>query len=357
MIKLFDENKNLVNLSNSILNYFNITTYNPSLKQLDEILAKNKNRKIALILLDGFGKYIQEEYKQYCPFILKHKKEEITSIFPPTTVAATTALMSGKYPCQTGWFGWTEKINDYPLPVLMFYSQMSDGVKIKEDTYDLFPYKSIVDSINEKGYKAEMLHSFRFEDDIASYFKRAEQIILNNDFSYIYHVQPDEYLHMYGVGSTKLNDVIKQLDDSIEKLVNDNKDVLFITIADHGHKNIKYCYVEQYSDFYDCLDCKIFSVEPRAASFNVKKDKLDEFYSLAKKYYEDKFYILSKEEVIKEHVFGYGEKDLINKVIGDYLFISKGEYGFNYKGGHELSSQHAGSTLEERILNLALYNC
>lgn len=357
MIKLFDDNKNLVNLSNSILNYFNIPIYNPSLRELDEVLNNNKNRKIALILLDGFGKYIQEEYKDYCPFILGHKKEEITSIFPPTTVAATTALMSGKYPCQTGWFGWTEKINTYPLPVLMFYSQMTDGKKIDEDTYSLFPYKSIIETINENGYKAEMLHSFKFEEDIPSYFKRAEKVINNNDFSYIYHVQPDEYLHMYGVGSNKLNDIIKQLDDSIKKLVIDNKDVLFITIADHGHKNIKYCYVEEHIDFYDCLDCKIFSIEPRAASFHVKKDKIYEFYLLAKKYYDNKFYILTKEEVINEHIFGYGDSSLIDKVVGDYLLISKGEYGFNYKGSHELISQHAGSTMEERILNLALYNC
>lgn len=86
----------------------------------------------------------------------------------------------------------------------MFYSQMTDDKKIAEDIYSLFPYKSIVESINESGCKAKMLHSFKFEDDISSYFKRAEKVINNNAFLYIYHIQPDEYLHMYGVGSNKL---------------------------------------------------------------------------------------------------------------------------------------------------------
>lgn len=105
MKKLYDENRNLVNVSNSLLRHYGLETFHPSLRELDAILDESKNKKICLILLDGFGKHIQELHSSSCRYILSHNKRTITSVFPPTTTSATTSLLTGKYPIETGWLG------------------------------------------------------------------------------------------------------------------------------------------------------------------------------------------------------------------------------------------------------------
>lgn len=80
MKHFYDENNCIVNLSNSILKHYNVLPFHNSLSDIDNKLRKNK---ICLFLLDGFGKKIQEIYKDFCPFIYSGKYKTITSTFPP----------------------------------------------------------------------------------------------------------------------------------------------------------------------------------------------------------------------------------------------------------------------------------
>ena len=46
-------------------------------------------------------------------FIREHYLCTINSTFPPTTSAATTAFLTGKYPIETGWMSWTQYFEEY----------------------------------------------------------------------------------------------------------------------------------------------------------------------------------------------------------------------------------------------------
>ena len=39
-------------------------------------------------------------------FFQSHLEAVYSSTFPPTTVAATTSMLSGMNPCEHGWLGW-----------------------------------------------------------------------------------------------------------------------------------------------------------------------------------------------------------------------------------------------------------
>lgn len=360
MKPFYDKNNCLVNVSNSILKYFDIETFHPTIKELDEVLKKT-NKKICLILLDGLGNKIQDVYKDECSYIRSGYFSTITSVFPPTTVAATTALMSAKFPCETSWLGWSEKFKDTDYDVLMFYSTYNrfTPLSLFFNTYKRLPYTSIIERINSSGKKADLLQSFTLTDDekFTMFFTEANKKIKENDFSYIYHTQPDSYLHEYGVGSDKLKPVIKSLDEGIEKLVKENKDTLFIVLADHGHLNVEYFNIEEHKDFYALLSYPYISLEARAVSFFVKENKKEEFRKLGEKYYSEYFYILDKEEVKKYHIFGIGkENKYFDEVIGDFLFISKGKAAFFDKDSHKFKSHHAGSTLDEMLINISCFN-
>lgn len=360
MKKLYDENRNLVNVSNSLLRHYGLETFHPSLKELDAILDESKNKKICLILLDGFGKHIQELHSSSCRYILSHNKRTITSVFPPTTTSATTSLLTGKYPIETGWLGWTEKLPEYDVPCTRFLNTLTDEnkTKIKTPTLELYPYVSIFDQRKEKGIKGTCLQSFRYPDrNIESFFARADKALKESDFLYLYHVNPDELLHEYGTESEEVDFVIKKLNEEVEKLTKSNPDTLFLLMADHGHKNGKHFDIEEYEDFYSLLEKKWFSIEPRAASFLIKKGKEDEFRKVARKHYGEHFYIYSKKEALEENIFGLGKMEKrIPEILGDFILISKDESAFKLRKDNGLVSHHAGSSDDEKYINISVYN-
>lgn len=362
-MELYEKNNNLVNVGNSILKAYGCETYHPSLKELDKVFKKNDvpHKKVCFILLDGFGTHIQDVYKNQAPYIYAHAFHKITSVFPPTTVAATTALLTGEYPCQTGWMGWTEKLPMYETPVTMFPSTFIGGTEpTPRSTWDLFKPDYIVDKINAKGeYKAHRIMGFEDEAPGTDVFFTNIRISLKtNDFTYAYWTEPDSSLHGFGVESEEVGKVVEDLDNQVKKLTEAYKDVLFITLADHGHINCQYLSIYEHPDFYSCLRNKDYANEPRASVFYVKEDKLEEFRILGEKYYGKYFEILSKDEVKKNKVFGLGKKNrYFDDLIGDYLFIAKDKYCFSQDTTTPgLVSHHAGMTDDEKYINLGLYN-
>ena len=85
----FDYDRSLVSVSNSLLKYYNVKTYHPSLKLLDEKLAKNY-KNVIFMILDGMGTDLIEKNLPETSFIRQHISTQIFSVFPPTTTAATT---------------------------------------------------------------------------------------------------------------------------------------------------------------------------------------------------------------------------------------------------------------------------
>ena len=63
---------------------------------------------MVVLLLDAMGVSILEKHLSESGFFRSHLAGSYCSVFPPTTVAATTAVTSGLFPCESGWLGWDE---------------------------------------------------------------------------------------------------------------------------------------------------------------------------------------------------------------------------------------------------------
>ncbi|MBT3754962.1 MAG: phosphodiesterase, partial [Candidatus Cloacimonetes bacterium] len=101
-----DYKNSIVNLVSSILEIYDIKTDHPPLKQLDtKVLKKKKN--LVLFVLDGFGINLLNKFASSTKFMSKNYISPITSVFPSTTSAAITSLISGKTPWEHGAVGWT----------------------------------------------------------------------------------------------------------------------------------------------------------------------------------------------------------------------------------------------------------
>ena len=75
------------------------------------------------------------------------------------------------------------------------------------------------------------------------------------------------------------------------------------------------------------------------------------------KYVEQEYCPLNEKEVIEKEIFGRGVPcDEFESLLGDYLLVSKGDAAFDYGEDTIMKSHHAGSSKEERDINLSLYN-
>ena len=100
-----DYQNSIANLANSILNKWGIEYSGTSLPLLDPYLKKDYEN-IVVILLDGMGTCIVNRNLEQDGFFHSHLVGSYSSVFPPTTVAATASICNGLLPNQHGWLGW-----------------------------------------------------------------------------------------------------------------------------------------------------------------------------------------------------------------------------------------------------------
>lgn len=363
-----DKENTLVNLANSVIKFFDVTQLNDTYKPLDELLKVTKKEKIAIVLFDGAGKIVLDTHKDYIPFIYNHIFTTLKSVYPPTTVAATTALTTALYPIQTGYLGWTQYFKTRKAFINVFPStdKFDHNIKFNPPVQETeLKVEYIWDLIN-KTYKhnAYRIYTFdyrigkNFETDYEKFFADADKLVKTHDFVYIYTENPDHLLHEEGIESLVIRDNLIYLNNKLEELVKNNPDTLFLLTADHGFKNIKEINLYNFPDFLETLKYKNFSIEGRFATFFVKDEK--NFLKLYKKYFEKDFEILSKKEILDNHIFGYGkERENVNYNIGDYTLVATGDisfYDLEKPRDYNFVANHAGGTPEETDIYLCVFN-
>ena len=116
----FDYNNSILSLSNSLLKYYGLKQFHPTLSVLDKALSAQNHKNIIFMILDGMGTDIIKRHLPQNSFISKHITSSIYSVFPPTTAAATTSLHSGLSPLESGWLGWMCYYKEYDRTIETF---------------------------------------------------------------------------------------------------------------------------------------------------------------------------------------------------------------------------------------------
>ena len=312
---------------------------------------------MVVILYDGMGSKIIDRLPN--GFFNSNKKTDILSVFPSTTTAATTSVLSGLNPNSHGWLGWDLYFKMVDKTVTMFTNNYKDSEENASEEHlanKYYGYENILNKINKKS-RAYIVSPF-CDKPYANFDDMLNRIKLlcqkdEKKFIYAYLAEPDHSLHLYGTDSDIVLNVLKEIDEKTEKLCNSVKDTLFIIIADHGHINSDPIYLDDYEDIFELLE-RTTSIEPRACNIFVKEDKKREFKELFNEYFKDDFLLLTKEEVITEKIFGIGEAhEYFYDSIGDYLAISINDKHILYdKDCMNMISMHAGITEDEMLVPL-----
>ena len=371
-MKAYNE-QSLVNLSNSILKHFHAETFHDSIPEIDEALKGHK--KVVAVLFDGMGRNIVHKHFRDKSFLRRHYVTTINSTFPPTTAAATTAFLTGKYPIETGWIAWDTYFKDYNRNIILFTSQdynsgerlIRDGERNIADRY--YPTTKIFELIEKGDNHARAMPLMRFpiqrdgpKSLLGDGIKKLDKVLKENDecFVYFYWDETDRMMHENGIDHWKVRHEVKKAERFLKNISRKNKDTLFIFLADHGHINYKLLDICEHDDLYSLID-KPLSMEKRATSFYIKKEKEAEFVTLFNKYYGDKFELLSKKEVLELNLFGEGKPapGVIDS-FGDYLAVAIKEYGIfaskEFKFTDNFKGHHAGGTEEERLIDISIFS-
>lgn len=358
----------LVNFSNSILKNYDIETFHETIPELDKLLSGHK--KIVIMLFDGMGKNIIEKHLKKDSTIRSNYSLTINSTFPPTTAAATTAVLSGKYPVETGWIAWDAYFKELDKNVILFKNVDYNTNENIDNNYvrDALKYESIVDLINKKdpANNACLIQRYPILENGPKNLRQSKNMLnkyLKNKekaFVYFYYDSPDYEMHENGIDGKLINKACNKIDEFVKKVAKKNKDTLFITFADHGHINVKYLDIAVYPKLTAMLRGPIGG-EKRSTQFFVKKEYLNTFKEMFKDLYGHHFDLISKEEMIDSHLYGIGNPHpLFNDMLGDYIAISKDEYSListtDFKEVEMLKGHHAGGTSEEKLIDISVIN-
>ena len=364
----------LVNLSNSILKHFGVEPFHETIPEIDEVLKGHK--KVVAVLFDGMGQNIVRKHLDEKSFIRTHYLTTINSTLPPTTAAATTAFLTGKYPIETGWIGWDTYFKDYDRNIILFRSvDYNTGEKlIKDGEQDIadkyYPTTKLFELIKNANKNAKTFciqrHPIQKDGPKTLLWQGVRQVTkamrsCDEGFAYFYWDSPDGEMHENGIDHWKVKYQVRKAQRFMKKVAKKNPDTLFILFADHGHINFKAFDICEHADLYSLIK-RPLSMEKRFASIYVKEGKQAEFAELFNKYYGNYFELISKEEALKSKIFGEGEPapGVIDS-FGDFLAVSIKEYGIydsvaTIHYGKPFKGHHAGGTEEERLIDISVFN-
>ena len=353
-----DYNETLTNFACSIRKYFGLDYKHNTLSYIDELLEEKKPKNVLTILFDGMGSNILDRVLDKDDFLIKNRIKNITTVFPATTVAATTSITTGLNPVETGMLGWDMYFKEIDKIIVTYLNYEKGDIECKplkeaiEFKEKYMKTKTIMDEINEKtDYKGYTLfpfgeNSYNNIDDMFHIIKEkcSED---GGKYIYAYSTEPDSTMHELGTDSCETKELIFDINSSVQQLCNEVKDTIVFVIADHGHKNIINIELKNYPDIMDCLVINV-SLEPRAVNFFVKEDKKEMFKELFNKYFSNDFDLYEMEEVIDSKLFGDGqENEIFRDALGDYLAIAKADKTLLGVGSEKLKSHHAGYTDDE----------
>jgi len=350
----------IANLANSVLVSFGAQPNGATLPVADYLLAKG-HKNVVVFLLDGMGISVMESNLDQDGFFCSHLVTGYDSVFPPTTVAATTSMLSGLMPCEHSLPGWDCYFEEIDKSVSIF-PNTETGTGIPAADYDVAakfcPYENVIDKINRAGGQAYFATPFcpPFPGTLEEIFDCITELCAQSGRKYIYayYNEPDSTMHRAGAHSPEAVEMVRSLEQHIKKLIDTLEDTLFIVTADHSHIDVHGADIYDYPAITECL-VRAPAIEPRTAAFFVKEDKKQQFEEEFNKAFGENFLLLTRQQVLDEQLFGTGvEHERFRSMLGDYLALAVSNLCIfrNQRDVKRYKGHHAGFTEAERRIPL-----
>ncbi|MFA6627533.1 MAG: GrpB family protein, partial [Bacilli bacterium] len=313
----------LLNVTSSIQKHFKAIPTTTTLSCVDDALEGKDH--VLLILLDGMGIDIMEKNLPEDAFLWKHLSKQITTIYPPTTVAATTMVQTGLLPADTGWIGWNQYFKDIDRHVIMFRNEdyFTDEVIPSFDTKLTLPTEPMYHQF--KDASCEVLWPSFKENGFQTFHDMIDQAISithkdEKTYTYLYWNEPDASLHEFGCQNPTIKTLLSSLSDEVKRLYESSgSKTTIMVVADHGLIDIAPIYINRFKDITSLLKTRP-SLEGRTSVFYVK-DK-HTFPQVFQRYFANYFDLYDCESFMKTGLLGKNPKRC-KPFLGDFVALAK----------------------------------
>lgn len=362
---MFERRDTIANLACSVLKRFGAEEIpNLTLPMADRLLAGG-HQNVAVLLLDSMGMENLEELLDADGFFRTHLEGAYSSVFPPTTVAATTSMDSGLFPSQHGWLGWTMYYPELHKNVVVFTNRDDFGQPAAAfaAARRYTPYVSVIDRICEAGGDARRLSPYE-GDKVTSLEDMGEKLAAitreaGQKYIYCYWPEPDSTMHKNGSRSEKARAVLRAAEKTVEAFSERLHDTLLLITADHGHTDGTGHVLDSCPRVAACLE-RLPSIEPRALNFFVKKGMENAFQTAFREAFGGAFRLFTRAEALETGLFGPAPyHPHLAHMLGEYIAVAlQSDTLFNTVQQMEaLKGVHAGGTDRERLIPLIAVEC
>jgi len=335
---------------------------------------------IIFLILDGLG---YDTVQKLPKNTLLHKNLQIslTTIYPPTTLAALTSFLTGKSPKEHGLIAWhlylkeaktictilpyrtrdkhpllldPKKLKAPKAPLL----QLNNSYWIIPERYLNGPYNNMFSSSKQQQGYANLDGMF---DHIETVIKKDQQ----KKYLHVYWSKIDEISHKFGKDHNILKLHIEDLQNYLNKLIKKLKgtNTLLIITADHGHMittKKKTILINNHPLLEQCLSQPIWG-EPRTVMCQVYPHKRQQFEQYVKHTLQKYCTVHTSKELIDLNLFGQGKAHPnLKSRMGDYVLLAKDNYIFKQflpnEDQHVDIGHHGGISKEELTVPLIKIN-
>ncbi|UTH75944.1 alkaline phosphatase family protein [Chromobacterium sp. IIBBL 290-4] len=311
-----------------------------------EVLAGiGRHRHVCLLLVDGLG---EAQLRRLGPNsrLAALRRRSLSSVFPPTTAAAVTTVLTGQPPSVHGLIGWHQLHGEEIIaPLPLYVRHPADSASAAQQLADsLFCAPPLFEHFARPAFlmlPADIAHSpctrhhagsclrLPYRDSADAFAQLSARLSSPAPaFHYLYLRQLDAQMHATGPDSPQAQQALAELDDELGRLLEEARqcDAAVVAIADHGFTAApaaQWVDVDADQELYGLL-ARPLSGETRMAYCHVKPGCVERFLALAEARLGHACWPARSAELLAAGVYGPGpaHPDLARRC-GDVVLIAK----------------------------------
>jgi hypothetical protein len=353
----------IVGVISSVRRFYRCSYLYPSIENLDRKLSKNFPN-IVLIVLDGAGSDVIRMNVQSGDFLKTYACGSLTSVFPSGGVPALHSILSGLAPNEHGFLGRYLFFKEYGTTYDMFSKKTwRTEIPVNIGAETALAYEDIFSDFKnvDKGPK-HRIDTIVLSDDIlrtssaqvlcksfGDVCRKLTDIVRSpaETFSLVYWTELADIIRTYGTDSDEVFTALAGINAELAALAENVKDTIFIITASGGFINAGTVDLTRYPALCDCFYLNPI-IEPRAASFFIKPDRLEIFRQLFNDLFGKEFLLYPKSEA--HRLFGaFRAHPKTDDFVGDFLAAATGKTAFSYGSKKRPHRAFCGGITEEEM--------
>ncbi|OZD48537.1 nucleotide pyrophosphatase [Rhodococcus sp. 06-1477-1B] len=332
-------------------------------------------RSVVVLLVDGLGSHNLAARRGHARFLgsVGGRKDVARTVFPSTTAAALTSLLTGADPGSHGVVGYRTRIPGTNLASNQLHGWETDGLDplTWQRRTPHFAARAeagrqsfVVSrpSYTGTGFTEATLRGAEFasSDDLDERVRLAADLAARHpgSITYLYAPELDTAGHRDGWESDRWTDALERVDAAARRLseVIDPRTGVLVT-ADHGMVDVpahKHVLLRDGDPLLDGV--ALIGGEPRMLHLYTAEGRMDAVAALWRESETARAWVLTRDEAIAAGLFGTVDDEVLPR-IGDVLVAARGRFAYYDdreadKRPQRMVGQHGSLTDEERTVPL-----